>query len=631
MVSQLNIFAVKNAAKKQGLHPVLLSIFFSFSILFSFATTYYVNASTGNDSNAGTSSLSPLLTIQKALDKASSPGDIILVSAGTYKQNLTWKFSGTSSLKITLQKNGNGTVLIKSADASANPVLQITNFSNIIIDGFTFTRDNAKNNAQGILINSSGSIATKNIEIKNCVFTGINWNTNPNKKPTMSQNSQPFIVYGRSTVAIQNINIHDCDFNNNITGQSEVCSFNSNIDGFSATNNVLHDNTNIAIDVIGFEGENSNTTIDQARNGTIANNTFYENQSPYAEGASIYVDGGKSVLIERNLIHDGDYGIEISAENDPASITYETQDITVRNNLIYNCRSAGLKIGNYKGKLQNALVANNTCFYNNRGGKRDGDINGTSVKFSAWAELVIDNMQDVNINGNIFYARTSNSAMINSDANALITNLTMNYNLWYNKNNAAGTGLIWQFKINGTNYTYNSYANYKANNTFGFDKQSKYGDPLFVGEGINGVNAVNPDLHIQTGSPCIASGDPAAIIGAARGNWGTTDYFGNNRKVGTIDIGAHELASGSLQSTGNTGIKQLQVFPNPVVDNIAVPGLKNGSYLVKISNENGADVVIKSISINGTFRLNVENLKSGFYMISVSDKSSIQSAKFYKQ
>ncbi len=355
----------------------------------------------------------------------------------------------------------------------------------------------------------------------------------------------------------------------------------------------LHDNTNIAIDVIGFEGENSNTTIDQARNGTIANNTFYENQSPYAEGASIYVDGGKSVLIERNLIHDGDYGIEISAENDPASITYETQDITVRNNLIYNCRSAGLKIGNYKGNLQNALVANNTCFYNNRGGKRDGDVNGTSAKFSAWAELVIDNMQDVNINGNIFYARTSNTAMINSDANALITNLTMNYNLWYNKSNAAGTGLTWQFKINGTNYTYNSYANYKANNTFSFDKQSTYGDPLFVNEGISGTNAVNPDLHIQTGSPCIAGGDPAAVIGAARGNWGTTDYFGNNRKVGTIDIGAHELASGSLQAIGNSGIKQLQFFPNPVVDNIAVTGLKNGNYLVKISNENGADVVYK--------------------------------------
>ncbi|MEP6682065.1 MAG: T9SS type A sorting domain-containing protein [Parafilimonas sp.] len=608
----------------------LLALLFSFFSVNAFATTYYVNAATGNDGNAGTSSSTALLTIQKALDKASAAGDIILVTPGIYKQNLAWKFSGTSSAKITLQKNGSGIVYVKSADASAAPVLQITNFSNIIIDGLTFTRDNAKNNAQGILINSSGSVLVQNIEIKNCVFTAINWNTNPNKKPTASQNSQPFIVYGRSSVAMQNISVHDCDFNNNITGQSEVCSFNSNIDGFSATNNLLHDNTNIAIDVIGFEGENSNVNIDQARNGTIANNTFYENQSPYAEGASIYVDGGKSVLIERNFIHDGDYGIEISAENDPASIAYETQDITVRNNLIYNCRSAGLKIGNYKGKLQNALVANNTCFYNNRGGKRDGDVAGTSVKFSAWAELVIDNMQDVNINGNIFYARASSTAMINSDANALISNLTMNYNQWFCKGNATGAGLTYQFKINGTNHTYNSYTNYVVNNTFNFDKQSKYGNPLFVNEGINGNNSVNPDLHIQTGSPCIASGDPAAVTGAGRGFWGTTDYFGNNRIVGRIDIGAHELSSGSLQSTKKM-IRAFDVSPNPAINFITIKGVEEETYLIKINDAAGNTFITKKINFNNDYKINIASLKSGYYVITLAGKDQLLSTKFYKQ
>ena len=28
-------------------------------------------------------------------------------------------------------------------------------------------------------------------------------------------------------------------------------------------------------------------------------------------------------------------------------------------------------------------------------------------------------------------------------------------------------------------------------------------DPLFVNEGISGNNSVNPDLHIQSGSPCV--------------------------------------------------------------------------------------------------------------------------------
>ncbi len=610
---------------------VMLTFLSALLLQFSFANTYYVNAATGDDANNGTSAATPFLTVQKALNTASSPGDIILVAPGIYKQNLTWKFSGTSSAKITLQKNGSGTVYLKSTDASAAPVLQISNFSNIMIDGFTITRDNAKNNAQGLLINSSGSYAMQNIEIKNCVFTAINWNMNPNKKPTSSKNSQPFIVYGRSSVAIQNINIHDCEFHDNVTGFSEVCSFNSNIDGFSATNNIIHDNTNIGIDVIGFEGENSNTSIDQARNGTIANNTFYENQSPYAEGASIYVDGGKSVLIERNLIHDGDYGIEISAENDPSSIAYETQDITVRNNLIYNCRSAGLKIGNYKGKLQNALVVNNTCFYNNRGGKRDGDASGTSVKFSAWAELVIDNMQDVKINDNIFYARSSSTAMINSDANAVISNLTMNYNQWYCKGNANGSGLTYQFKINGTNHNYNSFTNYQSNNTFGFAADDQYGNPLFVNENISGNNTVNPDLHIQTGSPCIGQGDPSAVIGANRGEWGTVDYFGNNRKVGTIDIGAHELATGSLQKKKNLIIQALNFSPNPVNGFIMLKNISKGKYLVRIADVQGNSFISKSVEINNTFKMDVAALPKGVYVITVSDNKTVKSAKFFKQ
>lgn len=305
--------------------------------------------------------------------------------------------------------------------------------------------------------------------------------------------------------------------------------------------------------------------------------------------------------------------------------------ITVRNNLIYNCRSAGLKIGNYKGKLQNALVANNTCFYNNRGGRRDGDVNGTSANFSPWAELVIDNMQDVNINGNIFYARTSNTAMINSDANALITNLTMNYNLWYNKGNASGAGLTYQFKINGTNYNYSSYTNYKTNNTFNFDKQSKYGNPLFVNESISGNNTVNPDLHIQSGSPCVASGDPAAVTGDDRSFWGTTDYYGNNRKVGTIDIGAHELATGSLQQTDKAGIKLLHIFPNPVTNIISVTGLNKGNYLVKISDASGKNFILKSITVNDAFNINIKGLKTGYYIITINNKHSMQSAKFYKQ
>ena len=605
-------------------------LFFLLAFSPVFSKTYYVNASTGNDLNTGLNISSAFLTIQKALNTASAKGDIILVSPGTYIENLVWKYSGTNAKKMILQKNGAGIVYIKSPNAPAKPVLDITNMSNIIIDGFFITRDAPINNAQGILVQSSGTTAMKNIEIKNCTFTNINWSNDPNIKPKATQNAQPFIVYGRSSVAIINISIHDCDFNNNITGQSEVCSFNANIDGFSATNNVLHDNTNIAIDVIGYEGENNNINLDQAKNGIISHNILYSNQSPYSEGASIYVDGGASVLIENNIIHDGDYGIEISGENDKPTIDFETQDITVRNNLIYNCRSAGLKIGNYKGKLKNALVSNNTCFYNNRGGKRDGDMNGTSKKISPWAELVIDNMEDVNINSNIFYARAANKTMLNTDANALIDNLTMDYNLWYNKNNAAGNNLTFQFKINNINNNYNSYSNY-ISNTSNFDYHALYGDPDFVNENIVGDNAVNPDLHISMGSIAQEKGDPDAVIGASRGFWGLQDFFGNARISGVLDIGAHELPGTNRMLNKNISIIAINILPNPVDHFAYILDLPDEAFLCRITDLSGKICFNQKIQKGNNHQLDLSNLRPGLYAIVFTGKNGLYKGTFLKK
>ena len=75
---------------------VLMATILGASSSHIFATNYYVNAATGNDANSGRSLALPFLTVQKALDRAVNPGDIILVEPGVYKQNLIWKYSGTS-------------------------------------------------------------------------------------------------------------------------------------------------------------------------------------------------------------------------------------------------------------------------------------------------------------------------------------------------------------------------------------------------------------------------------------------------------------------------------------------------------------------------------------------------------
>lgn len=62
--------------------------------------TYYVSTS-GNNSNPGSSTL-PFRTIQKAADKAIA-GDSVIVRAGTYRERIEVKFSGTSGKYVTFQ------------------------------------------------------------------------------------------------------------------------------------------------------------------------------------------------------------------------------------------------------------------------------------------------------------------------------------------------------------------------------------------------------------------------------------------------------------------------------------------------------------------------------------------------
>jgi len=67
------------------------------------ATNYYV-ATTGSDSNTGTSISSPFLTVAKAVTKATVAGDSIIIRSGTYASTATLKLtkSGTSAKHLVI-------------------------------------------------------------------------------------------------------------------------------------------------------------------------------------------------------------------------------------------------------------------------------------------------------------------------------------------------------------------------------------------------------------------------------------------------------------------------------------------------------------------------------------------------
>ena len=62
--------------------------------------TYYVSATTGNDSNNGTSVGTAKATIGAGENLATSAGDIVYIAPGTYREGVSHAYSGTSADRI---------------------------------------------------------------------------------------------------------------------------------------------------------------------------------------------------------------------------------------------------------------------------------------------------------------------------------------------------------------------------------------------------------------------------------------------------------------------------------------------------------------------------------------------------
>ena len=82
---------------------------------------------------------------------------------------------------------------------------------------------------------------------------------------------------------------------------------------------------------------------------------------------------GRRILIEQNVIHDVDFGIELASEHRNRATSY----VTARNNLVYHCHTAGVSIGGYapeRGHTEHCRVVNNTLYDNDTSGTGSGEF-----------------------------------------------------------------------------------------------------------------------------------------------------------------------------------------------------------------------------------------------------------------
>jgi parallel beta-helix repeat protein len=102
--------------------PVILLIFFLLAPVSTFATSYYVDYSLGNDTNDGTSLNSQWKSTAKVNSTTFSPGDVILFKRGEVwpDSNLKIPTSGTVGKPITFDAYGSGSKPIIQTYKSAN-------------------------------------------------------------------------------------------------------------------------------------------------------------------------------------------------------------------------------------------------------------------------------------------------------------------------------------------------------------------------------------------------------------------------------------------------------------------------------------------------------------------------------
>lgn len=469
--------------------------------------TFYV-AVTGSDANPGTLA-APWRTIQHAADLL-APGDTVLVRGGVYNERVNVHLSGSGGAGfITYAAYPGETPVIDGAGlrvlADWGALVQMFDVSYIRLDGFEIRGLKTKKLNRvpvGILILGAG----EHIELLHNRVHHIETRV----KQVEGGDAHGIAVFGtRAPASYRDILIDGNELYALKLGSSESLVVNGNVEFFTLTRNRVHDNNNIGIDAIGFEGLSPDDTYDQPRDGVIAGNLVYNidsSKNPAYQGESsadcLYVDGGTRIVVERNIAHHCNFGVELASEHKDRA----TSHITLRNNLFYSNTEAGISLGGYdkqRGRTEDCIIVNNTLYDNDthRGGS--GEL-----------QLQYDTRNNV-IRNNLLYAGAQGLFIGNwSKANQ---GNTVDNNLYYTT--AKGK---WQWK----DKTFKNFAAYQA--ATGNDANSLNAlDPSFI-------DLKAPDLHLQLTSPAI---DAGATLGAS----GATDLDGDARvQGGGTDLGADE-------------------------------------------------------------------------------------------
>ncbi|HEV7453846.1 MAG TPA: hypothetical protein VGO07_01155 [Candidatus Saccharimonadales bacterium] len=363
-----------------GVLAVVIAIAASLHAGAAIAATYYVSPH-GNDSNAGTSTSAPFLTIQQAASRSRSC-DTINVLDGTYAA-FSITHSGSSGCYITFRAYPGSHPIVKKTGSTWNAIdlSAATPPSYIVIDGFTIV-----GNAQSITAAQAQSAADYNSTTNgNCIGAGT----------------------GSHHVTVRNSNISYCP------GAGIILPG----DYITINNNVIHHNSfwsPIATSGVTISGKDVDSST-----GTkifVYNNVFYANQNFICnkfQTTPCRITDGEGIIVDSNKAK-----------------AYHGR-ILIYNNIAYS--NGGPGILSYLS--QHVDVANNTTYHNNVSASEPAKFYG----HVAGGEIAISSSNDARVFNNVMYGSSGVTVVYAAMASSS-TNVTWDYNLLFNGTDKAAVG-----------------------------------------------------------------------------------------------------------------------------------------------------------------------------------------------
>jgi parallel beta-helix repeat protein len=348
-------------------------------------------------------------SVQAALDVAMA-GDTVQVRTGVYAEKVTLPRSGAAGNPIVLRAYAGETPILDGTGVDGDSMVLIENRSWVQVIGLTLRNNLGVTDGSGIRVLGGGA----HVELRQNRISAMR-----------GTNAMGITVYGTAATAISDLVIDGNEIADCEPAPSEALVLNGNVDGFTVTNNVVRDVNNIGIDMIGGETDIQPDPTKVARNGVVRGNSVTRARSSYGGGfaGGIYVDGGRDIVIENNVVTESDLGMEIGAENGGTV----TRNVVVRNNVLYANEKTCLVFGGYAastGRVRDSAFTNNTCWGNDTLGAGFGEL---------WIQYAEDNV----VRNNVFHATSAGLLLLSENGNV---GNTLSHNVWFTTGSPASCG-----------------------------------------------------------------------------------------------------------------------------------------------------------------------------------------------